>query len=526
MGHRDEVERRRARDPEGYWQRKLARASGPRRARRGRAAGIEAALDGGDAGVLPRLLGSRLGAGGRRGALQGPGHGAGDARRDVRRAHARRAGAARARRPGRGRPRDPRVGGGPRPRVPARLPLRQRRHARRAPVGRALRAGSRRGAHDRPGHHRPVRPRAHAAADRDRRPRLARALGAACGAASGRALQTLRRAAAGTAHRAGRSTASSVPGASARPARSPAPSTPEPSGLRRRSRRRPPRRPRPRRRTRSSTTRRPQPRRRPRPSARKWSHDAHRRRPAGPRARGGRAQPRADRGPDPRRPRRALAGGDRRPGGVHHAERLREGAQAARRGRWTASRCSCSHDSRASWAACSAGGFLAVRGAHTYGTFVLAEPDGAVHLHDKDIPTAWEQHFYLGGDDPGVTRCETLGCEVGLMSGWEWARFRTSARVRAGGVARRAGRDVLAVDAAQLARPAALVGRARARDLACAGARTPRPGGAADGRAGRPRLPRRRRSRAKRRSARAFRGRRRCSASPRSATATARSSRA
>ncbi len=80
-----------------------------------------------------------------------------------------------------------------------------------------------------------------------------------------------------------------------------------------------------------------------------------------------------------------------------------------------------------------AGGFIAVRGSDTFGTYVLAEPDGAVHLHDKDIPTAWEQHFYVGGDDPGVVQCGTLGCTVGLMSGWEWARFRTSARVRAAG---------------------------------------------------------------------------------------------
>jgi len=79
-----------------------------------------------------------------------------------------------------------------------------------------------------------------------------------------------------------------------------------------------------------------------------------------------------------------------------------------------------------------AGGFLAVRGRHAYGTFVLAEPDGAVHLHDKDIPTAWEQYFYRGGDDDGVVRCGTLGATVGLMSGWEWARSGTSARVRDG----------------------------------------------------------------------------------------------
>jgi predicted amidohydrolase len=78
-----------------------------------------------------------------------------------------------------------------------------------------------------------------------------------------------------------------------------------------------------------------------------------------------------------------------------------------------------------------AGGFVAVRGAHTYGTFVLAEPNGAVHLHDKDIPTAWEQHFYKGGDDDGVVRCDALGgATVGLMSGWEWARQRTAKRVR------------------------------------------------------------------------------------------------
>jgi predicted amidohydrolase len=80
-----------------------------------------------------------------------------------------------------------------------------------------------------------------------------------------------------------------------------------------------------------------------------------------------------------------------------------------------------------------AGGFLAQRGGDVYGTYVLAEPDGSVHLHDKDIPTAWEQHFYLGGDDRGVTRSNTLNATVGLMSGWEWARNRTAGRVRAAG---------------------------------------------------------------------------------------------
>lgn len=79
------------------------------------------------------------------------------------------------------------------------------------------------------------------------------------------------------------------------------------------------------------------------------------------------------------------------------------------------------------------GGALSIRGAHTYGTYMLAEPSGAVHLHDKDIPSAWEHNYYRGGDDDGVTRCDALDATVGVMSGWEWGRMGTSARVRAGG---------------------------------------------------------------------------------------------
>jgi len=48
------------------------------------------------------------------------------------------------------------------------------------------------------------------------------------------------------------------------------------------------------------------------------------------------------------------------------------------------------------------GGFIAARGGHTYGTYVLAEPDGSANLHDKDIPTAWEHNYYRGGDDDGA----------------------------------------------------------------------------------------------------------------------------
>jgi predicted amidohydrolase len=77
------------------------------------------------------------------------------------------------------------------------------------------------------------------------------------------------------------------------------------------------------------------------------------------------------------------------------------------------------------------GGFLAQRGRDAYGTYVLAEPDGRAHLHDKDIPTMWENNYYTGGHDCGRTTLAALGgLPVGVASGWEWARMRTAARLR------------------------------------------------------------------------------------------------
>ncbi len=77
------------------------------------------------------------------------------------------------------------------------------------------------------------------------------------------------------------------------------------------------------------------------------------------------------------------------------------------------------------------GGFLARRGGHVYGTYVLAEPDGRAHLHDKDIPTMWEHNYYTGGDDDGLTSLDTLGgAPVGMACGWEWARMGTARRLR------------------------------------------------------------------------------------------------
>ncbi|MGQ0844985.1 MAG: carbon-nitrogen hydrolase family protein [Sporichthyaceae bacterium] len=74
------------------------------------------------------------------------------------------------------------------------------------------------------------------------------------------------------------------------------------------------------------------------------------------------------------------------------------------------------------------GGFMARRGGDTYGTYLLVEPDGSAHLHDKDIPSLWENAYYRGGDDNGVSTLK-FGT-VGMACGFEWDRSRTARRAR------------------------------------------------------------------------------------------------
>ena len=210
---------------------------------------------------------------------------------------------------------------------------------------------------------------------------------------------------------------------------------------------------------------------------------------------------------DPRRPPGAQRRRGPRPRGLHLAERLREGPARHRApDRRPALPAADAPGARARLRA-SAAASSRCAGNHTYGTYVLAEPDGAAHLHDKDIPTAWEQNYYRGGDDDGVVRCETLGATVGLMSGWEWARNRTSGRVRAGGAQLVLGG--MCWPSLPTNWPGPLrwlterehgIWREQARAL---------PGQVARlvGRAGRARLARRARSPARRRSARVSRGR-------------------
>lgn len=60
--------------------------------------------------------------------------------------------------------------------------------------------------------------------------------------------------------------------------------------------------------------------------------------------------------------------------------------------------------------------------------WLLAGPDGRIHgRHDKDLPTMWENAFYIGGSDDGVV--ETEGFTVGAAVCWEFMRSATARRL-------------------------------------------------------------------------------------------------
>jgi predicted amidohydrolase len=60
--------------------------------------------------------------------------------------------------------------------------------------------------------------------------------------------------------------------------------------------------------------------------------------------------------------------------------------------------------------------------------FLLATPDGEIAgRHDKDLPTMWENGFYVGGEDDGVI--ETGDLTVGAAVCWELMRTQTVRRL-------------------------------------------------------------------------------------------------
>lgn len=73
------------------------------------------------------------------------------------------------------------------------------------------------------------------------------------------------------------------------------------------------------------------------------------------------------------------------------------------------------------------GSYIAWNGHDCFNTFVLAMPDGAVQLHNKDLPTMWENCYYVSGSDEGIL--ETPSCKVGVALCWEFVRSMTARRL-------------------------------------------------------------------------------------------------
>ena len=68
------------------------------------------------------------------------------------------------------------------------------------------------------------------------------------------------------------------------------------------------------------------------------------------------------------------------------------------------------------------------RDGHVRNAFFLATPEGMAGRHDKDIPTAWENCFYVGGTDDGLIEAGDVTAGVALCQ--EFNRTQTVKRLR------------------------------------------------------------------------------------------------
>jgi predicted amidohydrolase len=77
------------------------------------------------------------------------------------------------------------------------------------------------------------------------------------------------------------------------------------------------------------------------------------------------------------------------------------------------------------------GSFLCRDGdGHNRNAYLLVGPDGRrLGRHDKDLPTMWENCFYVGGDDDGVLDAGD-GVSAGAAVCWELMRTQTAHRLR------------------------------------------------------------------------------------------------
>jgi predicted amidohydrolase len=66
---------------------------------------------------------------------------------------------------------------------------------------------------------------------------------------------------------------------------------------------------------------------------------------------------------------------------------------------------------------------------HNRNAFFLVDPQGGVlGRHDKDLPTMWENCFYVGGSDDGVVDAGQV--TAGIAVCWEFMRTQTAHRLR------------------------------------------------------------------------------------------------
>src|SRR5215208_3667506 len=65
---------------------------------------------------------------------------------------------------------------------------------------------------------------------------------------------------------------------------------------------------------------------------------------------------------------------------------------------------------------------------HVRNAFLLATPEGVAGRHDKDIPTTWENCFYVGGTDDGLVKLGNL--TAGVVLCLEFNRWQTVERLR------------------------------------------------------------------------------------------------
>ncbi|MGV0736102.1 carbon-nitrogen hydrolase family protein [Mycobacterium syngnathidarum] len=65
---------------------------------------------------------------------------------------------------------------------------------------------------------------------------------------------------------------------------------------------------------------------------------------------------------------------------------------------------------------------------HVRNAYLTVGPDGVIGRHDKDLPTMWENAFYIGGQDDGVFAHG--GHQIGAAVCWELMRTQTVHRLR------------------------------------------------------------------------------------------------